>query len=203
MVCPDAAQAELVLGQMKATVRRNYSNPPLHAGLLVASILNTPELHAQWAAELDGMRARIQLMRTQLHAVLSAKLPGRDFGYFLTQRGMFSYTGLSAAQVDRLREEFGVYLVRSGRMCVAGLNSGRRSTSSARAAVSARPRRWQRCWVESGPVAPAPAGLTEVMVSGTGAQGAAQGDDADAGKVLGRWCIAPRPSAHRSPLSRG
>jgi aromatic-amino-acid transaminase len=136
VVCPDAAQAELVLGQMKATVRRNYSNPPLHAGLLVASILNTPELHAQWAAELDAMRARICLMRTQLHAVLSAKLPGRDFGYFLTQRGMFSYTGLTAAQVDRLREEFGVYLVRSGRICVAGLNSGNvQRTAEAMAAV--------------------------------------------------------------------
>ncbi|MBP6677313.1 MAG: aspartate/tyrosine/aromatic aminotransferase [Vitreoscilla sp.] len=136
VVCPDAAQAELVLGQMKATVRRNYSNPPLHAGLLVASILNTPELHAMWATELDGMRARIQLMRTQLHAVLSAKLPGRDFGYFLTQRGMFSYTGLTAAQVDRLREEFGVYLVRSGRICVAGLNSGNvQRTAEAMAAV--------------------------------------------------------------------
>ena len=136
VVCPDAAQAELVLGQMKATVRRNYSNPPLHAGLLVASILNSPELHAQWAAELDGMRARIRQMREQLHAVLSAKLPGRDFGYFLTQRGMFSYTGLSAAQVDRLREEFGVYLVRSGRICVAGLNSGNvQRTAEAMAAV--------------------------------------------------------------------
>ena len=123
VVCPDAAQAELVLGQLKATVRRNYSNPPLHAGQLVATILNTPELHAMWVEELDGMRVRIQAMRERLHAVVSAKVPGRDFSYFLTQRGMFSYTGLSAAQVDRLREEFGVYLVRSGRMCVAGLNS--------------------------------------------------------------------------------
>ena len=82
------------------------------------------------------MRARIRQMREQLHAVLSAKLPGRDFGYFLTQRGMFSYTGLSAAQVDRLREEFGVYLVRSGRICVAGLNSGNvQRTAEAMAAV--------------------------------------------------------------------
>ncbi|MBQ0943067.1 aspartate/tyrosine/aromatic aminotransferase [Ideonella sp. 4Y16] len=138
VVCPDAAQAELVLGQLKATVRRNYSNPPLHAGLLVASILNTPELHAMWVAELDGMRARIKTMRERLHAVVSAKVPGRDFSYFLTQRGMFSYTGLSAAQVDRLREEFGVYLVRSGRMCVAGLNTGNvERTAQAMAAVLA------------------------------------------------------------------
>jgi len=138
VVCPDAAQAELVLGQLKATVRRNYSNPPLHAGQLVASILNTPELHALWVEELNGMRARIQAMRQRLHAVVSAKVPGRDFSYFLTQRGMFSYTGLSAAQVDRLRDEFGVYLVRSGRMCVAGLNSGNvERTAEAMAAVLA------------------------------------------------------------------
>ena len=138
VVCPDAAQADLVLGQLKATVRRNYSNPPLHAGLLVATILNTPELHAMWVAELDDMRVRIQAMRERLHAVVSAKVPGRDFSYFLTQRGMFSYTGLSVAQVDRLREEFGVYLVRSGRMCVAGLNSGNvERTAQAMAAVLA------------------------------------------------------------------
>ena len=69
------------------------------------------------------MRERILAMRQRLHAVLSARLPDRDFGYFLTQRGMFSYTGLTAAQVDRLREEHAVYLVRSGRMCVAGLST--------------------------------------------------------------------------------
>jgi aromatic-amino-acid transaminase len=82
------------------------------------------------------MRHRILSMRQTLHGVLSARLPGRDFGYFLTQRGMFSYTGLSATQVDRLREEFGVYLVRSGRLCVAGLNSGNvERTAQAMAAV--------------------------------------------------------------------
>jgi aromatic-amino-acid transaminase len=82
------------------------------------------------------MRTRIQTMRRSLHAVLAAKLPDRDFSYFLTQRGMFSYTGLSAAQVDRLREEFGVYLVRSGRICVAGLNTGNvERTATAMAAV--------------------------------------------------------------------
>ncbi len=78
-------------------------------------------------------------MRERLHAVLSAKLPGRDFGYFLSQRGMFSYTGLSAEQVDELREVHAVYLVRSGRMCVAGLNSGNvEATATAIAAVLAR-----------------------------------------------------------------
>jgi aromatic-amino-acid transaminase len=123
VVCPTAEEAALVQGQLKATVRRNYSSPPLHAGLLVATLLGQPTLRAQWEQELEAMRLRIRQMREQLHAVISAKLPGRDFSYFLTQQGMFSYTGLSPAQVDRLREEFGVYLIRSGRICVAGLNS--------------------------------------------------------------------------------
>ncbi|MCW7540048.1 aspartate/tyrosine/aromatic aminotransferase [Aquabacterium sp. A7-Y] len=122
VICPDKAQAELVLGQLKAAVRRNYSSPPTHGGQIVAKVLLTPELRAAWTAELDAMRARIKDMRQRLHAVLTTKLPGRNFDYFLTQRGMFSYTGLSPEQVDRLREEHGVYLVRSGRMCVAGLN---------------------------------------------------------------------------------
>ncbi|MCH8618647.1 amino acid aminotransferase [Undibacterium sp. TS12] len=138
VVCPDAAQAVNVLGQMKATIRRNYSNPPLHGGQLVARVLSDPELRPMWEAEVVAMRDRIQLMRRKLHEVLSAKLPGRDFSYFLTQRGMFSYTGLTAEQCDRLKEEFGVYLVRSGRMCVAGLNTGNvEATASAIAAVLA------------------------------------------------------------------
>jgi aromatic-amino-acid transaminase len=123
VVCPDAAEAALVLGQLKATIRKNYSSPPTHGGQIVARVLQTPALHAQWAAELDAMRVRIAQMRQTLYEILSAKLPGRDFRYFITQRGMFSYTGLTAEQVDRLREEHGVYLVRSGRMCVAGLNT--------------------------------------------------------------------------------
>jgi aromatic-amino-acid transaminase len=136
VVCPDASEAELVLGQMRATVRRNYSSPPTHGGQIVARVLQTPELRQQWAEELDTMRARIQAMRQRLHEVLSTTRPGRDFSYFLTQRGMFSYTGLSAEQVDRLREEHAVYLVRSGRMCVAGLNSANvEATAVAMAAV--------------------------------------------------------------------
>jgi aromatic-amino-acid transaminase len=89
-----------------------------------------------WEAELAAMRQRILAMRKSLHGVISAKVPGRNFDYFLSQRGMFSYTGLSAAQVDRLRDEFGVYLVRSGRICVAGLNNGNvERTAAAIAAV--------------------------------------------------------------------
>ena len=124
VVCADRAEAELVLGQMKATVRRNYSSPAIHAAGIVSRVLTDPALRASWEADVAAMRERILAMRRRLHDVLAAKRPGRDFGYFLTQRGMFSYTGLRPAQVDRLKQEFGVYLVRSGRMCVAGLNTG-------------------------------------------------------------------------------
>ena len=138
VVCPDAAQAALVLGQLKFTVRRNYSSPPIFGGQIVARVLGDPELRALWEAEVAAMRERILAMRKQLHGVLAAKLPDRDFGYFLTQHGMFSYTGLSAAQVDRLRDEFAVYLVRSGRVCVAGLNTANvEPTAVAMAAVMA------------------------------------------------------------------
>ena len=136
LVCTSAAEAELVLGQLKATVRRNYSSPALHAAGIVSLVLGDATLRASWQADVAAMRERIMAMRRSLHAVLSAKRPERDFGYFLSQRGMFSYTGLSAAQVDRLRDEFGVYLVRSGRMCVAGLNTGNvERTATAMAAV--------------------------------------------------------------------
>jgi aromatic-amino-acid transaminase len=122
-VCADADEAALVLGQLKATVRRNYSSPPIHAAGIVERVLGDPALRPQWEAEVAAMRERIAAMRRSLHGVLSSRRPGRDFGYFLSQRGMFSYTGLSAAQVDRLRDEHAVYLVRSGRMCVAGLST--------------------------------------------------------------------------------
>jgi aromatic-amino-acid transaminase len=123
VVCADKAEAALVLGQLKATVRRNYSSPAIHAAGIVSRVLTDPALRASWEADVAAMRQRILAMRKRLHGVLTAKLPGRDFGYFLSQRGMFSYTGMSADQVDRLREEHAVYMVRSGRMCVAGLNT--------------------------------------------------------------------------------
>ena len=122
VVCKDAEEAGRVLGQMKFTVRRNYSSPPTHGGQIAAAVMNDAALYEEWVGEVGEMRERIKEMRQKLYDVLTAKVPGRDFSYFLKQRGMFSYTGLNPAQVDRLREEFGVYLVRSGRMCVAGLN---------------------------------------------------------------------------------
>lgn len=124
VVCPDKAQAERVLGQLMSAVRRNYSSPPTHGSQIVARVLQTPALRQVWSDELGAMRTRIQAMRQRLHAGLVARLPGRDFQYFLDQRGMFSYTGLSAQQADTLREVHGVYVLRSGRMCVAGLNAG-------------------------------------------------------------------------------
>ena len=139
VVCPDAKQAVNVLGQLKFTVRRNYSSPPIHGGQIVATVLTDPELRGVWERELGALRERILAMRKTLHAVMQAKVPGRNFDYFLTQRGMFSYTGLSAAQVDVLREEHAVYLVRSGRMCVAGLNTHNvEATAVAMAQVLAR-----------------------------------------------------------------
>ena len=123
VICQNAEEANRVLGQMKFTVRRNYSSPPTHGGQVTAAVMNTAELRTIWEGEVAEMRVRIKAMRQKLFEVLTAKVPGRDFSYFVKQRGMFSYTGLTPEQVDRLREEFAVYLVRSGRMCVAGLNT--------------------------------------------------------------------------------
>ena len=122
VVCSNAEEAALVFGQLKFTVRRIYSSPPAHGGFITAEVMNTPELFARWQNEVAEMRDRIRAMRQKLHAVLSAKLPQKNFDYFIKQRGMFSYTGLTPEQVQRLQDEFAVYLVASGRMCVAGLN---------------------------------------------------------------------------------
>ncbi|MFL0343123.1 aromatic amino acid transaminase [Enterobacter ludwigii] len=123
VVCEDPEAAGRVLGQLKATVRRIYSSPPNFGAQVVATVLGDDRLKASWLAEVESMRKRILTMRQELVDVLKEAVPGHNFDYLLKQRGMFSYTGLSAAQVDRLREEFGVYLISSGRMCVAGLNA--------------------------------------------------------------------------------
>jgi aromatic-amino-acid transaminase len=123
VVCPDAAQAQLVIGQLMACVRRNYSSPPTHGAQIVSRVLQTPELRQSWADELGAMRVRIQAMRQRLFDGVSSRLPGRNVRYFIDQRGMFSYTGVSPQQADALREVHGVYVLRSGRMCAAGLNA--------------------------------------------------------------------------------
>ena len=136
IVCEDTETAGRVLGQLKATVRRNYSSPPNFGAQVVAAVLCDSALKASWLAEVEEMRTRILAMRQELVDVLKETVPGGDFDYLLKQRGMFSYTGFSAAQVDRLRDEFGVYLIASGRMCVAGLNAGNvRRVAQAFAAV--------------------------------------------------------------------
>ncbi|MGL6078111.1 aromatic amino acid transaminase [Methyloversatilis discipulorum] len=112
-----------VLSQLKRTIRTNYSNPPTHGGAVVASVLATPELRTMWEEELGEMRERIRAMRTGLVDKLSARGVARDFSFVVRQRGMFSYTGLTVAQVDRLRDEFGIYAVSTGRICLAALNS--------------------------------------------------------------------------------
>ncbi len=122
VVCEDSDAAGRVLGQLKATVRRNYSSPPNFGAKVVAKVLSDSALNAQWKAEVEKMRTRILEMRHTLVDTLKTALPGRNFDYLLQQRGMFSYTGFSEAQVVRLREEFGVYLIVSGRVCMAGLN---------------------------------------------------------------------------------
>ena len=122
VVCNSAAEAANVLGQLTGAVRANYSNPPTHGARVVAKVLTTPELRSLWQQELAAMCSRIARMREAIHHNLRDHVSGEALSRYLTQRGMFTYTGLNAAQADRLREEHGVYLLRSGRMCVAGLN---------------------------------------------------------------------------------
>jgi aromatic-amino-acid transaminase len=112
-----------VMSQLKRVIRTNYSNPPTHGGALVAAVLASPELRQQWEAELSGMRDRIRAMRTGLVAAIKAQGVAQDFSFVAQQRGMFSYTGLTAAQVERMKDEFGIYAVSTGRICLAALNT--------------------------------------------------------------------------------
>ena len=127
VVCANKDEAARVLSQLKITIRTNYSNPPTHGAQVVATVLDTPALRAQWEQELAGMRLRIQQMRSLLQGKLTARLQAagipQDFSFITRQRGMFSYSGLSQPQMARLRSEFGVYGVDSGRICVAALNT--------------------------------------------------------------------------------
>ena len=124
VLCASKDEAQRVLSQLKIVIRTNYSNPPTHGASVVTQVLNTPELRAQWEGELAAMRERIKSMRAALVAELSAAGVERDMGFVTAQRGMFSYSGLSAAQMQRLRAEFSIYGVDSGRICVAALNRG-------------------------------------------------------------------------------
>jgi len=116
-------EAARVTSQIKRLIRTNYSNPPTHGGAIVAACLSSPELRQMWEEELAGMRNRIRTMRSSFVDKLKAAGTKQDFGFINVQRGMFSYTGLTTAQVDRLKSEYGIYAVGTGRICVAALNT--------------------------------------------------------------------------------
>ena len=115
-------EAGRVLSQAKRVIRTNYSNPPTHGATVVASVLNSVELRAMWEQELGEMRERIRDMRMAMVEQLAAQGAKRDFSFVARQRGMFSYSGLTAEQVERLKNEFAIYAVGTGRICVAALN---------------------------------------------------------------------------------
>lgn len=123
VVCRSKEEADRVLSQLKRVIRTNYSNPPTHGAQVVATVLTTPALRTLWEDELAGMRLRIKQMRTALQDKLKAAGVKQDMSFITRQKGMFSYSGLSKEQMQRLRSEFGIYGVDSGRICVAALNS--------------------------------------------------------------------------------
>jgi aromatic-amino-acid transaminase len=116
-------EAARTLSQLKRVIRTNYSNPPTHGGQAVAMVLTTPELRKQWDEELGQMRERIKTMRKLLVDKIRALRADFDFSFIVEQRGMFSYSGLTKEQVRRLREEYSIYAIDSGRICVAALNT--------------------------------------------------------------------------------
>jgi len=122
VVCGTAEDTKRVLSQLKIIIRTNYSNPPTHGAQVVTTVLTTPELRAQWEQELAGMRTRIKAMRQALVEGLKAAGVKQDFSFIADQVGMFSYSGLTQEQMQRLRKDFGVYGIDSGRICVAALN---------------------------------------------------------------------------------
>ena len=123
IVVGDQEEGSRVLSQVKRVIRTNYSNPPTHGASVVAAVLNNPELRVMWETELGEMRDRIRTMRLAMVEQLADLNAKRDFGFVAEQRGMFSYSGLTTEQVERLRSEFGIYAVGTGRICVAALNT--------------------------------------------------------------------------------
>ncbi|OZB61515.1 MAG: aromatic amino acid aminotransferase [Lysobacterales bacterium 14-68-21] len=121
MVGADRDEAARLRSKIKQTIRANYSSPAAHGGQLVAGVLASSELRALWESELGEMRERIHAMRAGLVQKLAAH--GHEFGFIQRQAGMFSYSGLTKPQVERLREEFAIYALTTGRICVAALNT--------------------------------------------------------------------------------
>ena len=122
VVTPNATEAQVVMTQLKAVIRANYSNPPAHGARIVSHVLSEAKNYAHWEQELAGMRDRIRTMRAALAEEMARIGAKRDFSFVTRQAGMFSFTGLTPEQVDRLATEFGVYAVRNGRICICGLN---------------------------------------------------------------------------------
>ncbi len=116
-------EAKRVLSNVKRIIRTNYSNPPTHGGQVIASVLAEPAGRQLWDKELGGMRDRIKTMRKALVEGIHKRVPGADWSFILRQRGMFSYTGLTKEQVQRLRKDYSIYAIESGRVCVAALNA--------------------------------------------------------------------------------
>ncbi|WP_375054927.1 amino acid aminotransferase [Zobellella sp. DQSA1] len=121
LVATDAAVADTAFSQVKTIIRANYSNPPSHGAAVVALVAEDPELYQDWLNELAEMRDRIQEMRTLLVDKLSSRGVDQDFSFIARQNGMFSFSGLNKEQVERLKNEFGIYIVGSGRISVAGI----------------------------------------------------------------------------------
>ncbi len=123
LVAKEAAVAETTLSQIKTCIRTNYSNPPSHGGAVVATVLNDAMLRQQWDAELAEMRNRINGMRTLFQETIESRNTGRDWSFITQQIGMFSFSGLKAEQVDALRDKHAIYIVRDGRINVAGMSA--------------------------------------------------------------------------------
>ncbi len=123
LVAESNTAATTAESQLKSAVRANYSNPPKHGAAIVATILSDDVLRRQWLGELATMRERIRKLRSELVAGLAARIADRDFSFIESQRGMFSFSGLTPLQVDQLKSEHAVYIVRSGRINIAGLNA--------------------------------------------------------------------------------
>ncbi|MCC9600833.1 aspartate/tyrosine/aromatic aminotransferase [Stieleria sp. JC731] len=122
LVAASSEDTSAARSQLKRTVRTNYSNPPRHGASIVATILGDEQLTLQWKEELEAMRVRITRLREQFVETMKNTGKGHDFGFLLRQKGMFSFSGLTPMQVDELKGKYGIYIVGSGRINVAGMS---------------------------------------------------------------------------------
>ena len=122
VISADEQTAKAVLSQVKTIVRSNFSNPPRHGGAIVSTILQNDSLRTMWKSELRAMQARITSLREQFVRTMKSTGDGYDFEFLLSQRGMFSFSGLTPMQVDELRNKHSIYIVGSGRINVAGMS---------------------------------------------------------------------------------